>query len=154
MVPQSELNILKQFDTEGHLALSLYLDLSTPKRRAGALERVLSALSASFPSGTGGNGSNGSDGHDPEELGGLQEDLELVRLYFRASGSCRSAYMAIFSCAPQLFWRVYHFDEPLQELLEIGHCLNVAPLEVILSGRAADPARGERSRLAAPLRIC
>lgn len=123
VVEASELTVLKQLDVDGHMALSLYLDLSTPEKRRRVMQRVTGALAPYLGPGSG---------LDEERLRGLREDLEMVRLYFKTSGSGRSPYVAIFSCAPQLFWRVYPLETPVEESIEVGRDFSLASLRQVL----------------------
>ena len=126
VVGNGELDLLKSFDADGHLAISLYLDLSTPERRNQALRRVIRRLEPLLENG---------DSGIADKLGSLQEDLEMIRLYLKTSGSRRSPYVAIFVCAPQLFWRAYQLEAPVPELLEVGPRFHVNPLEEVASDR-------------------
>ena len=53
MVERGELALLRQFDADGHLALSLYIDLSTSERRDEAIQRVTAALAPHFQENNG-----------------------------------------------------------------------------------------------------
>ncbi|NPV08065.1 MAG: hypothetical protein HPY83_08900 [Anaerolineae bacterium] len=119
MVSHEELGLLQRFDADGRLALSLYLDVSSPERRATVLHRVRDKLRAATS-----GAQNGGD--DP--LAPLSEDLEMLRLYFQTSAGRQARYVAVFTCASQLFWRVYSLDEPLNELVHVGRHFELAPL--------------------------
>lgn len=128
MVSNEELGLLQRFDADGRLALSLYLDVSTPERRATVLQRVRDKLRVVAT-----RAQNGGD--DP--LASLAEDLEMLRLYFRTSASRQARYVAVFTCAPQLFWRVYALDGPVDEQVHIGSEFEVAPMVRALREREA-----------------
>jgi hypothetical protein len=119
VVSNEELALLQRFDADGRLALSLYLDVSTPERRATVMQRIRDQLrTAAWNSQPG----------DEDLLTALGEDLEMVRLYFRTTAGRRSRYVAIFVCAPQLFWRVYPLDGPISEEVYVGRHFEVGPL--------------------------
>lgn len=119
MVSNEEFGLLQRFDADGRLALSLYLDVSTPEKRASADERVRDKLRAAV-----GN----VRPEDEDLLGALSEDLEMVRLYFRTTAGHRSRYVAIFTCASQLFWRVYPLEGPVDDYVHVGRHFDVEPL--------------------------
>lgn len=119
MVNPDTLFSLSQLDTDGHLALSLYLDVSTPDRRRKVMQRVTKALEPLLAA---------DSGLPAEQVQGLREDIEMVRIYFGTSASCRHPYVAIFSCAPQLFWRVVPLDAPVEEAIRAGKSLDTRAL--------------------------
>ncbi|MGQ9555500.1 MAG: hypothetical protein ACUVWR_15465 [Anaerolineae bacterium] len=136
MIERGELALLRQFDADGHLALSLYIDLSTSERRDEAIQRVTAALAPHFQE---------NNGYGAEQAEALREDLDMVRLYFKTSNSSRAPYIAIFSCAPQLFWRVYQLDVPIEEAIIVGHRFELAPLEAALERASATGGSGTAS---------
>jgi hypothetical protein len=109
---------LRRLDTGGNLALSLYLDVSSPDKRRRVVQRVTRAVEAALS----------SHGRTAEQAVALQEDLELVRLYFGTSASTRHPYVAIFSCAQQLFWRVLPLAGPVEESIAAAQALDLRPL--------------------------
>ena len=143
MVERGELALLRQFDADGHFALSLYLDLSTPTLRDEAIQRVTAALAPYL------QGNNGDGAEQAEEF---QEDLDMVRLYFKTSNSSRAPYVAIFSCASQLFWRVYQLNVPVEETIIVSDRFELAPLEAALERALAIGSC--TSDLAAQFELC
>lgn len=131
-----DVDVLRGLDTGGHLALSLYLDVSTLERRRRVMQRVTTAIEAKLAAG---------DGHTAEQAEELQEDLEMVRLYFGTSASRRSQYVAIFSCAAQLFWRVVPLRGPVDETIGAAESLDLRPLREALS--ATEPNGSRRNDL-------
>lgn len=123
MVERSELSLLRGFGAGEHIALSVYLDLSTPERRGTALQRLEAALTPQL---------SGNDGIPPEQAAELQEDMDMVRLYLKSSNGARAPYLAAFSCAPELFWRVYQLDAPVGEMVALQRTFHLGPLEEAL----------------------
>jgi len=122
VVTKDELGVLDRFDTDGRLALSLYLDVSTPERRATVLDRIRSEIRTVVPEGP--------------QLDSLAEDLEMVRLFFSTSATRQVRYVAIFSCAAQLFWRAYPCDQTVDELIIVDSSFHTAPLRRLLETRS------------------
>ncbi|MHB0876021.1 MAG: hypothetical protein ACYC5O_08260 [Anaerolineae bacterium] len=127
MITADGMDALKRLDTDGHLALSLYLDVSTPDRRRRVMQRVAKAIEGQLAA---------AGNHTAEQVQELQEDIELVRLYFGTSASRRHPYVAIFSCATQLFWRVVPLPEPIAESIVAADSLDVGPLRQVSGARA------------------
>lgn len=132
MVGSDALAALRRLDTDGHLALSLYLDVSTPDMRRRVMERITKALAPFLAA---------DSSLPPEQAQGLREDLEMVRIYFGTSASCRHPYVAIFSCAPQLFWRVVPLDAPVQEAVMVGKSFDTRALVEALGAPRPVPNR-------------
>jgi hypothetical protein len=70
-----------------------------------------------------------------EECGGsqecreaLKEDMEIVSLYLRTNGHREYVGLAIFSCAAELFWRVYPLPVPLPNQVSVGLRFDLDPL--------------------------
>jgi hypothetical protein len=122
LIDTSELESLRGLDAGGHLALSLYLDVGTPERRRRVMQRLESALQPLLSDAT----------EDGDRLVGLREDVEMVRLHFATSAGALYPYVAIFSCAPQCFWRVYPLSRPVKERIRVGECFDLTPLEALL----------------------
>ena len=152
-VSLAEIRVLKQFDAGAHLALSLYLDLGSAAERAGVRERVLSKLAMGTASGVEEHSALlvAGPGISPAQRQELEEDLDMVQLYARTSAGSRSPFVAIFSCAPQFFWRVYHLDMPVVDAAYVGRRFQVEPLEKMLS---AAGMQLEEEGFAAPMGIC
>ena len=120
MAERGEFYFLRSFRSEGHVALSAYLDVSTPDLRQTVLQRTEEALDPYV---------SGRDGLSPDQAIELREDLEMVRIYLGGRNAARAPYLAIFSCAPELFWRVYQLDSPLREKVVVQPRLYLEPLE-------------------------
>lgn len=116
MVSQAELDILARFDADGGTALSLYLDVSTPGLREGALDRAREHITSAA----------GLDAANLLES--LSEDLDMVELYLSTSSARTLRYVAIFSCARQLFWRAHPLGFLINESVSVSSQFDVAPL--------------------------
>ncbi len=75
-------------------------------------------------------------GSKPECREALKEDMEIVGLYLRTNGHRDYAGVAIFSCAAELFWRVYPLPEPLPNQVSVGAKFDISPLKQVLGRRA------------------
>ncbi len=118
MISEKELQMLKEFDGRGSLALSVYLRLDTPEKRRRAYETFRRCIAPYL------NG-NGTDA-------ALREDLDLIKVYLQTNGVKYAAGLAIFSCADRLFWRAYQLPVPVPDHVELGPTFNVQPLEEAL----------------------
>ncbi len=129
MLSREDLDILDRFDTDGGLALSLYLDVSTPERRGSALGRVRDELRTcllQFP--------------HPDAVAALGEDLEMVDLYLSTTSARHLHYVALFSCARQLFWRAYPLVSLRAESVQVGDRFDTEPLrQAMLSVEETTP---------------
>ena len=118
MIPASDLEILQSFDGRGSVALSAYLRLDTPQRRAQALEEFQRQMQRYLD----------DCGLDVECREALQEDIEIVKLYLGTNGQRQHGGLAIFSCAAELFWRAYPLPVPLPSKVSVGPKFDVGPL--------------------------
>ena len=118
MIPHSDLEALKSFDTRGSIALSAYLRLDTPEHRATAYERFVQLVQDRLE----------ECGPDPECREALQEDMEVVGFYLKTNGHRHHAALAIFSCAAELFWRAYPLPTPVPTQVAVGSGFDVTPL--------------------------
>jgi len=135
----NDLTTLRHFDSKGHLTLSVYLDLSTPEKKTGVVARVTDQVNSFLHEHTE---------IEEAQLAELQEDLDMVRLYFTAKGSCQPPYLAIFSCAPQLFWRALRLESPVEEQVHIGPQFDIEPLT-----HAISPIRNAQRELKSDLLV-
>ena len=120
---QPHLEAIERFRAKEALALSLYLDLSTPVARAKAAQRAFALVCEALCHA----GLDCNDG-----LSRVAEDLELVRLYLKTSAAGRSSFVAFFSCAQELFWRALPLPGPLAESASVGESFDLGPLRLSL----------------------
>ena len=126
MIPDTDLEVLKSFDGHGSIMLSAYLRLDTPEYRESAHSEFIQQMQSRL-----------------DECGGslecreaLQEDIEIVGLYLRTNGHRDYVGLAIFSCAAELFWRVYPLPVPLPNQVSVRPKFNVEPLSKASRRRA------------------
>jgi hypothetical protein len=127
LIPDSDLDALQSFNGHGSTTLSAYLRLDTPERRKSAYDEFVQLMKLRLE----------ECGHAPECLEALKEDMEIVGLYLRTNGHRNYAGLAIFSCAAELFWRVYPLSEPLPNRVSVGPKFDIAPLKQALEQPAA-----------------
>lgn len=127
MIPDSDLDALQSFNGHGSTTLSAYLRLDTPERRKSAYDEFAQLMKSRLQ----------ECGHEPECLEALEEDMEIVGLYLRTNGHRNYAGLAIFSCAAELFWRVYPLSEPIPNHVSVGPKFDIAPLKQALEQPAA-----------------
>ena len=127
MIPDSDLEALQSFNGHGSTTLSAYLRLDTPERRKSAYDEFVQQMRLRLE----------ECGHRPECREALKEDMEIVGLYLRTNGQRDYAGLAIFSCAAELFWRVYPLPIPLPNHVSVGPRFDIAPLKQALEQPAA-----------------
>lgn len=126
MIPDSDLAALESFNGHGSFTLSAYLRLDTPAHRESAEHEFMEQMQSQLE----------ECGSRPECLEALQEDMEIVGVYLRSNnGARRQPGLAIFSCAAELFWRVYPLPEPLPTQVCVGPKFNLEPLKELLDQR-------------------
>ena len=118
MIPDNDLETLQSFNGHGSTTLSAYLRLDTPERRKSVYDEFVQQMSLKLE----------ECGHTPECREALQEDMEIVGLYLRTNGHRNYPGLAIFSCAAELFWRVYPLPAPLPTRVSVGPKFDIAPL--------------------------
>ncbi len=123
IIPAEELEALRRFQGDSHLAVSVYLNLDSPEQRQAAYEEFMRQMQIRL-----------------EECGArkdcreaVEEDIEIVRLYLKTNGQRRFRGVAIFSCAPEFFWRAYPLPVPVSTQVTIGRRLDLGPLEHALA---------------------
>ena len=126
MIPDSDLETLQSFNGHGSTTLSAYLRLDTPERRKSVHKEFELQMKLRLE----------ECGQEPECREALQEDMEIVGLYLRTNGHRNYAGLAIFSCAAELFWRVYPLSAPLPNRVSVGPKLDIAPLQQALEQTA------------------
>jgi hypothetical protein len=127
LIPDSDLETLQSFNGHGSITLSAYLRLDTPERRKSAYDEFLQQMNLRLE----------ECGSKPECREALKEDMEIVGMYLRTNGHRDYAGLAIFSCAAELFWRVYPLTVSLSTQVSVGPEFDVAPLEHALEKTAA-----------------
>jgi hypothetical protein len=121
VIPASDLETLRSFDSRGHLALTVYLQMDGPLHRASVYDDFVTLMRLRLE----GCGSN------PECRAEVQEDLEIIGLYLRSNGHRKHAGLAIFSCAPELFWRAYPLEVAVPTRVTIGPAFDIEPLQIL-----------------------
>jgi hypothetical protein len=127
LIPDSDLETLQSFNGHGSITLSAYLRLDTPERRKSAYDEFLQQMNVKLE----------ECGSKPECREALKEDMEIVGMYLRTNGRRDYEGLAIFSCAAELFWRVYPLPAPLPNQVSVGPKFDVAPLEQALENTTA-----------------
>ena len=122
MIPGSDLETLQSFNSHGSTTLSAYLRLDTPERRKSVYDEFKQQMKLKLD----------ECGHEPECREALQEDMEIVGMYLRTNGHRDYPGLAIFSCAAELFWRVYPLPAPLPNKVSVGPRFDIAPLKQVL----------------------
>jgi hypothetical protein len=118
LVPPREMEVLRKFDPRGRVTLSAYLRLDSPECRESAYEEFMRQARTCLE----------ECGSDAECREAIREDMEIVGLYLRSNGHRRLAGLAIFSCAAELFWRVYPLDVPIPTQVTVGPRFDLKPL--------------------------
>jgi len=93
LIPDGDLEALKSFDSEGSLALSVYLPLDTPQSRESAHDEFVRQVEIQLAECQA----------QPDCRKAVREDIEIVSLYLKTNGHRRHTGLAIFSCAPSSF---------------------------------------------------
>lgn len=127
LIPDSDLEALQSFNGHGSTTLSAYLRLDTPERSKSAYDEFVQQMRLRLE----------ECGHERECREALEEDMEIVGLYLRTNGQRNYAGLAIFSCAAELFWRVYPLPVPLPNRVSVGPKFDIAPLKQALEPPAA-----------------
>jgi hypothetical protein len=126
LIPDSDLEALQSFSGHGSITLSAYLRLDTPERRESAYEEFVQQMKLRLE----------ECNPKPECREALKEDMEIVGLYLRTNGHREYPGLAIFSCAAELFWRVYPLPVPLSTRVSVGPRFDVSPLKEALEQSA------------------
>ena len=126
MIPERDLRILQSFEGHGSIKLSAYLRMDTPENRASAYSEFIKQMQARLDEcGTS---------HECREA--LKEDTEIVAVYLRTNGRRHQPGLAIFSCAADLFWRVYPLPVALPSRVSVGPRFDIDPLRQAVSQEA------------------
>jgi len=126
LIPDSDLEALQSFNGHGSITLSAYLRLDTPEHQTSAYDEFVQQMKLRLD----------ECGSKPECREALKEDMEIVGMYLRTNGHRDYAGVAIFSCAAELFWRVYPLPVALPNQVSVGPKFDIAPLEQILEKTA------------------
>ncbi|HSR34023.1 MAG TPA: hypothetical protein VLY63_25940 [Anaerolineae bacterium] len=118
MIPDRDLEVLQSFNGHRNIAVSAYLRLDTPQQRKAAYSEFMQEMQLRLD----------ECGSSPECRKALEEDMEIVGLYIRTNGHRGQAGLAIFSCASELFWRVYPLPVPVPTRVSVGPKFDVEPL--------------------------
>lgn len=122
MIQDRDLDVLQSFNGHGSITLSAYLRLDTPERRKNAYDEFAQQMEMRLE----------ECNPKSECREALKEDMEIVGMYLRTNGRRDYAGIAIFSCAAELFWRVYPLPVPLPDQVSVGPKFDIAPLEQVL----------------------
>lgn len=122
LIPDRDLEALQSFDGRGSITLSAYLRLDTPEHKESAYAEFVQQMQLRLE----------ECGPRPECREALQEDVEIVSLYLRTNGHRDYPGLAIFSCAAELFWRVYPLPAPLPNRVSVGPKFDIEPLKLSL----------------------
>ena len=118
MISNRELDVLRAYDDRGHSLLSVYLRLDTSARRRAARERFVQQVGVCL-----------DNGDPPAVLRKIvQEDIDIASLYINCNAYRCGAGLAIFSCAPELFWRAYPLPVPVPTQVAVGPRFDIEPL--------------------------
>jgi hypothetical protein len=120
LIPASDLEVLRSFDSRGRITLSAYLRLDSPQDRASAYDEFMKLMRCRLE----------ECGSDRECQEAVEEDMEIVGLYLRTNGHRKHAGLAIFSCAAELFWRAYPLESAIPNQVTVGPTFNLEPLLV------------------------
>jgi hypothetical protein len=118
LIPDGDLEALKSFDSEGSLALSVYLPLDTPQSRESAHDEFVRQVEIQLAECQA----------QPDCRKAVREDIEIVSLYLKTNGHRRHAGLAIFSCAPKFFWRAYPLPMAIPLQIRAGQKFDGEPL--------------------------
>jgi hypothetical protein len=118
LIPDGDLEALKSFDSEGSLALSVYLPLDTPQSRESAHDEFVRQVEIQLAECQA----------QPDCRKAVREDIEIVSLYLKTNGHRRHTGLAIFSCAPKFFWRAYPLPVAVPFQIRAGQTFDVEPL--------------------------
>ena len=126
MIPDSDLEALQSFNGHGSITLSAYLRLDTPERCDSAYDKFVQQIELRLEECV----------PKPECRKALKEDMEIVGLYLRTNGHRNYPGLAIFSCAAELFWRVYPIPMPMSTRVSVGPKFDVSQLKETLEQSA------------------
>jgi hypothetical protein len=119
LIPDSDLEVLRSFNGHGSTTLSAYLRLDSPELWQSAYDEFMLQVKRQL-----------DECASPKECReALKEDMEIVGIYLRTNGHRTHPAVAIFSCASELFWRVYPLPEPVPFTVSVGPRFDLEPLK-------------------------
>lgn len=118
----TEFETLTSFRSHSGLALSVYLDLRSTRRKEKAIETVRLLVHRHLQNMQ----------HSEEDWETLQEDIDLIQIYLQTKGNHQAVGLALFSCAQELFWRAYPMWTPIKTEVYIGTQLDTRQLMEVL----------------------
>jgi hypothetical protein len=118
LIPTGDLELLRTFNSRGHIALSVYLRLDSPELREAAYEEYVRQAGICLE----------ACGANVECRKAIQEDVDIAGLYLRTNGHRRHPGLALFSCAAELFWRAYPLAQPVATRVTAGATFNLEPI--------------------------
>jgi hypothetical protein len=118
LIPNRDLEVLQSFNSRGKITVSAYVRMDTPEHRESAVSEFIQQMQSRLD----------ECGSSPECREALKEDMEIVGLYLRTNGHRDQAGLAIFSCAAELFWRVYPLPVALPNRVSVGPEFDLEPL--------------------------
>jgi hypothetical protein len=125
LIPTRDVEVLQSFNSRGKITVSAYLRMDTPEHRESAVREFMQQMQVRLD----------ECGSSPECREALKEDMEIVGLYLRTNGYRNQAGLAIFSCAAELFWRVYPLPVPVPTQVSVGPKFDVEPLREVSGQR-------------------
>jgi len=126
LIPDSDLEALQSFNGHGSITLSAYLRLDTPQHQESAYDEFVQQMNMRLDECRS----------KPDCREALREDMEIVGMDLHTNGHRDYAGLAIFSCATELFWRVYPLPVPLPNRVSVGPKFDVEPLKQALEQSA------------------
>jgi hypothetical protein len=118
LIPVSELEALKSFESNGQLVLSAYICLEGMSHKDEVSAEFRQQLSRQL-----------SDCNArPECRKAIEEDLEIIDLYLKTNGHRKHAGLALFSCAARYFWRAFPLPVAIPTRITAGRKFDLAPL--------------------------
>jgi hypothetical protein len=118
LIPAHDLEVLRTFNGHGSTTLTAYLRLDSPEHQLTAYDEFVERVQRQL-----------DECDFPQECReALKEDIEIIGIYLRTNGRRAQPAVAIFSCAAELFWRVYPLPLALPSQVSIGPQFDVEPL--------------------------
>lgn len=119
LIPNRDLEVLQSFNSRGKITVSAYVRMDTPEHRESAVSEFMQQMQSRLD----------ECGSGPECREALKEDMEIVGLYLKTNGHRDQVGLAIFSCAAELFWRVYPLPIALPSQVSVGPEFDLEPLK-------------------------
>jgi hypothetical protein len=119
LIPNRDLEVLQSFNSRGKITVSAYVRMDTPEHRESAVSEFMQQMQSRLD----------ECGSSPECREALKEDMEIVGLYLKTNGHRDQVGLAIFSCAAELFWRVFPLPVALPSQVSVGPEFDLEPLK-------------------------